>query len=518
MKLNPTINNNNVHFFFSNGVHPFTKKVLFAFIILTASINLTGQSKDGTIKAPQEFQFPYIKITQVEITGRHKTKDRIIIRELDFNIGDSLYTRSKRKTHLIQTGEKRFLPSDSCELLQRLKYSRENIINTKLFLIVDFYLEKIKDDTYKLTINVQERWYFWVFPIVKLDYPNLNDWLLDPDYDLINTGLFLSHNNLWGLSHQGSIIGSWGSSQSAGVGYYIPWIGKGKKIGLRIGSIYRNSAVIEYAAKNNNRQMLYAKGSILEVLASSTLTIRPKLYDYATLKINSYYTEISDTLSELTNNFLPKNKSRIFSIDLYIDYYYDSRNNTAYPLKGNYLKTYIEKKGLGIISHDVDYFFYGIDFHFYQKLSEKFYTAEMFKLSKSSSQNIPYYFKQTLNSDADFIRGYDYYALRGDEKYFFRGNFKYELIKPGIRKARKEKYKESKFRNLPYAFYLNALTDAAYLVDEFDSENNTYLNKILYSWGIGLDFITYYDLVLRFEYIFTNTNTHGFYIGFGMPI
>ncbi len=488
------------------------------FLFLITPNNLIGQSKDGEIHTPDDFPSPFIKISEIEVEGNHRTKDKIIIRELDFNIGDSLSTRTEKKLLPIQTGEKRFLSSDSCELLQRLKYSRENIINTKLFLTVDLYLEVINEETYKLKIDVQERWYFWVFPIVKLDYPNFNDWLLDPDLDLINTGLFMSHNNLWGLSHQGSIIGSWGSSQSAGIGYYIPWIGKGEKIGLRIGSIYKNSAVVEYAAMDNNRQMLYKKGSILEVVALSTLTIRPGLYDYATLKIKSYYTQISDSLYSLTNNFLPYNKTNLFSIDLYIDYYYDSRNNRAYPLEGNYLKAFIEKKGLGIISHDVDYFFYGIDFHFYQKLSDKFYTAEMFKLSKSSSQNIPYYYKQTLNSGKDFIRGYDYYSLRGDEKYFFRGNLKYELIKPRIKKARKEKYAESKFRNLPYAFYLNALTDAAYMVDRFDEGNNSYLNKWLYSWGLGIDFITYYDLVLRFEYILTNTNTHGFYIGFGMPI
>ena len=41
---------------------------------------------------------------------------------------------------------------------------------------------------------------------------------------------------------------------------------------------------------------------------------------------------------------------------------------------------------------------------------------------------------------------------------------------------------------------------------------------MIYSWGLGLDFVTYYDMVLRFEYAFTSNRTNGFYIGFGMPI
>ncbi len=50
------------------------------------------------------------------------------------------------------------------------------------------------------------------------------------------------------------------------------------------------------------------------------------------------------------------------------------------------------------------------------------------------------------------------------------------------------------------------------------AQYNPYNNKMLYSWGLGLDFVTYYDLVVRFEYVFTNIHSHGFFFGFGMPI
>ena len=494
------------------------KSLLLIFIfVCTASPMLFSQSKDGEIKTPEFFTAPYIRITSVEVNGNEKTKDKILLRELDFQIGDSLATYEKiNPTFSIE--QKRFNKSDSIEVIRRLKYSRENLINTKLFLVVDLTLERITERDYNLKIDVQERWYFWVFPIIKLDHPNFNDWLKDPDYDLINKGLFASHNNMFGLSHQASVIGSFGSSYSAGLGYYMPWIGNGQKIGLRVGAILKSSAVVEYGSVNNERQMMYDKNSMKELLLSTTITIRPALYSYATIKMNAGYVEISDSLKSVSPNYLPDNKSQVSMVNLYLDYYYDSRNNKAYPLEGNYMKAFADKKGLGIISHDVDYFHYGIDVHFYQKLGEKFYMAEMLKLVKSSSQNIPYYFKQTLTSGKDFIRGYDYYALRGDEMYYFRNNLKYELIKPGVRKARNEKYAESKFRNVPYAFYLNLFADAGLLVDDFDGGINPYSNKILYSWGLGIDFITYYDLVLRFEYAFTSIGTHGFFFGFGMPI
>jgi hypothetical protein len=184
---------------------------------------------------------------------------------------------------------------------------------------------------------------------------------------------------------------------------------------------------------------------------------------------------------------------------------------------GNYLRGFANKVGLGIISKDVDYFFYGIDFHFYQQLSKKWFVAEMFKLENSAGQNYPYYYQVNMTYKKDFIRGYDLFTIKGDQMYYFRSNIKYELVAPNVKKAKKEGQEDNKFKNLQYAFYLNAFGDCGYVVNKF-TENNPLNNKMLYSWGLGIDFVTYYDMVLRFEYAFTSNKTNGFYIAFGMPI
>ena len=404
-----------------------------------------------------------------------------------------------------------------------MKYSRENIINTKLFLSASLSLEETGEGEYRLLIDVKERWYFWVFPILQLDHPNFNDWLKDPDLSQFTQGIFMSHNNMFGLSHQASVLGYFGSSTGVGLGYYIPWIGKGQKIGMRVAGLYRNSTVVEYGSLDNERMLIYEEGSTREYNLGATLTMRPGLYNYGKLRLTASHISISDqlynlTLSDSLSAFLPEGRQSTAHVDLYVEYTYDSRNNRAYPLKGNFMKGYVDKRGLGILGHDVDYFFYGIDMHFYQTLSERWYAAEMFSLTSSSGVNIPYHFKQSLNSGKGFVRGYDYYALRGDNIYFFRSNLKYNVIQPGIMPARKEKYKDSKFRNLPYAFYINAIADVGWVGDETYGAFNPQNNRLLYSWGLGIDFISYYDLVLRFEYVFTSIGTHGFFFGFGMPV
>jgi len=142
---------------------------------------------------------------------------------------------------------------------------------------------------------------------------------------------------------------------------------------------------------------------------------------------------------------------------------------------------------------------------------------EMFKLENSAGENHPYHYQLNLtNSKKDFIRGFDLYTLKGDQMYYTRNNLKYALVKPKRKKVKKGQEK-NKFKSLQYAFYLNTFADAGYVTNKF-TEDNPYNNKMLFSWGLGLDFVTYYDMVFRFEYAFTSIGTSGFFIAFGMPI
>lgn len=262
--------------------------------------------------------------------------------------------------------------------------------------------------------------------------------------------------------------------------------------------------------------MLYDDNSLKETKITAAFKILPGLYNYTTIKISGVYTQISDSLFQLDSSFLAGHKKENLSLSLYADFYYDSSNNKSYPLEGSLLKVFIEKKGLGIFLRDLDLFYYGIDFHFYQKISRKIYVAEMVKAVNSSGQNYPYYYQQSLTENKNFIHGFDLFTVKGDQMYYFRSNIKYELVKPSIRKGKKED-KKNKFKKLQYAFYLNIFVDAGYVKNKFTS-NNPLNNKMLNSTGFGLNFVTYYDLVLRFEYAFTSVPSNGFFFGFGMPI
>jgi outer membrane protein assembly factor BamA len=484
------------------------------FIVICWPITIMAQNKDGSIHVPDTLDAPYIRITGVEITGNKLTKPRIITRELDFKVGDSLATFQKGKGGNLSN--RNFYPGDSSELRLRMNYSRENLINTKLFLTVNLSLIKIRDNQYTLLIDVTERHYWWLFPVAKLNAPNFNEWLRDPHWSDVSMGLFFSHNNLFGLSHQTSLIAYFGKSWAIAFGYKIPWIGKGEKIGLTMTAGYSNLYTVEYASVENKRQMLYAPNSSQDVKLAAKLSLRPGLYHYGTVKLTGEYIRISDSMYSLDSTYLAGNKKSNTSLSLYADYYYDSRNSHSYPLKGSMMRVFVNKVGMGLVSKDVDLFYYGVDFHFYQTLSRKWYVAEMVKAENAAGENAPYYYQLNMTQGKDFIRGFDLYTLKGDQMYYCRNNIKYELVKPSLKKV-KEGQEKNKFKALQYAFYLNAFADAGYSVNKF-TDNNPYNNKWLFSWGLGIDFVTYYDLVIRFEYAFTSIWTNGFYFGFGMPI
>ena len=57
-----------------------------------------------------------------------------------------------------------------------------------------------------------------------------------------------------------------------------------------------------------------------------------------------------------------------------------------------------------------------------------------------------------------------------------------------------------------------ALLDAGYVQDNFFGKGNPLTNSWQYGYGAGIDFVTYYDIVLRLEYSFNKQLQNGFFI------
>lgn len=72
-----------------------------------------------------------------------------------------------------------------------------------------------------------------------------------------------------------------------------------------------------------------------------------------------------------------------------------------------------------------------------------------------------------------------------------------------------------KFNYFPLAIYLKTYTDFGYVYNypayTKNDVNTALSNKLLGGAGFGIDFVTAYDFVMRFEYTFNTQNESGLF-------
>jgi len=118
-----------------------------------------------------------IVVSNILIVGNKKTKEKVILRELNFSSGDSLGMRS---------------------LNEKIELSKRNLNNTSLFLEVDIKPIPVDGRFFDILITVKERWYFWPSPGIELADPNINTWWETKDFSRINLRLSLNQGNFRG--------------------------------------------------------------------------------------------------------------------------------------------------------------------------------------------------------------------------------------------------------------------------------------------------------------------------------
>ena len=83
-------------------------------------------------------------------------------------------------------------------------------------------------------------------------------------------------------------------------------------------------------------------------------------------------------------------------------------------------------------------------------------------------------------------------------------------------------FRSKKFATIPFSFYLNLHGDAAYVEDtqfsNVSKSKNRLPNSWLYGYGLGLDFVTYYDIIIRLDYSFNKFGESGLFLHFAAPI
>jgi len=147
-------------------------------------------------------------------------------------------------------------------------------------------------------------------------------------------------------------------------------------------------------------------------------------------------------------------------------------------------------------------------------LGKKFTLASSVRYKQTVQDEVPYYVQEALGYD-NFVRGYEFFVIDGQDFILFKENLHFPLIQPFETQIEQIPFKP--FQTFYFAAYLNAFVDAGYVWDSQYAAQNFLDNKWLLGYGLGLDIVGSYDRILRLEYSFNNLNESGLFLHFRQP-
>ena len=474
------------------------KRLFFLCIFQTIGSLVFGQASEIDEFSSTSLQLDSTKsyfIKDIVIIGNKKTQDYIISRELSPKTGDTLLG------HVLS---------------KEIEQSRKNILNTQLFHYVKVNLIT-ENNQVSIYILVTERWYFFPVPIFEIDDNNINTWLEDIDWKRLNYGAFVTLKNIGGRDETMRMTFQLGYRERIRLSYNIPYINKARTIGMSFAGSYLRRREIPYSSFGNKRlefrdndEYVYKNSSV-----GVSLNYRKKIFNRHSLSLNYNKVNISDTISDLNANYLQDQKTRNEYLLLTYSFLRDRRDSKNYPLTGHLLSASVQKIGLGIFKHAPNFINTTIQARKYQKLTSRFSLAGSFASTFSLNDNTPYFLENGIGYRGG-VRGYEYYVIDGQDIAVAKLQFRYNLLRPRVYKL--PLIPTEKFNRMHFAIYSSVFSDFGYVNDDNGYAQNNLANTMLYGNGISLDFVTYYDMVLRLEYSFNKLGESGLFIHFVAPI
>lgn len=421
-------------------------------------------------------------VDSISLGGNKITKDHIILRELTFKAGDTIPAHRLSKTYA---------------------QSRRNLLNTSLFnfvTVTDSVVQHGEIAHLQVNLIFVERWYIWPFPIIEISDRNFNTWWQDKDFSRLSYGVFITKENNRGRMESLHLLLRFGYEERYELSYDIPYINRSQTIGAGIGAGWIQNHEVAYRTVNNKQEFVRDNDEYLfkNFYTYFILTHRPSLYEYHFLQFRLNHLIFGDTLLQLNPFYSFGNQSENKYITVNYRFTLDKRDSKAYPLTGSFFVGGLSKSGFGIMKNgDIGMMELSGSYRSYWETDIGVYISTDWTGKISTNRNQPYFYRRGLGFERNFVRGYELYVIDGESFILSKSTIKYPLVTPRVRTI--GFVRSEQFRTIHYALYLNWFVDAGYTeaFRNYDTENLS--NSLLLGTGIGLDLVTYYDMVFRVE-------------------
>jgi outer membrane protein assembly factor BamA len=441
-----------------------------------------------------------VTVNQIFIVGNEKTQKNVILREMDIVAGGSYEWN---------------------EFTGLVNGDQIKIYNLQLFTIATITPLFTGTDQVELLVSVKERWYVIPSVIFSLADRNFSEWWINQgrDFSRVNYGLKLNHNNVGGRNEKLRVSGQLGFTQAFDLTYIKPYIDKEQLHGLSARFTYLSNKTIPIRSVHN-KQVFYTnpvENVLRKTLNSSlTYTYRGSFYNFHYLIFGFNKTSVhEDVLKQNPNYFLHGNSDQRYFYAAY-NFKHDRRNSVAYATEGDLLAIGLNRYGL-FTTDDVNETEITLLANKYFPVNNKIHFVTGISASSYLSPSQPYTMVRGIGYNPDFIRGFEVNVIEGQQIVVHKNSLRYELFNINYDISAFMPIEE--FSHFPIRAYLSANFDHGHVNDRNRlPENSKLTNSYLYGYGLGLDLVTFYDQVFRFEYSINSQGTGNFFINVKAPL
>jgi outer membrane protein assembly factor BamA len=432
----------------------------------------------------RNYSTPFV-VGEIYIEGNKKTKPYIIERELPFKPGDSIY-----------------LP----ELVKAFEVSRQQLINTSLFVEVVIALKAFRGYQVDILIQVKERWYIFPIPYLKPVDRNLNEWAKQGyGVDRINYGFKFTHNNFTGRNDKLKLWLITGYTRQIQFEYDQPYVNKSLTQGYRIGFTYSYNHEINYATIDNQQRFVDSLGQgNKQWYAHIDYTYRPGLRTVHTVSLSYTNQDLDPRINELNPKYLGQYRTKISFPELSYSLNYVNVDYRPFPLTGVLFNASIAKRG---ISKEMNMWQLMVKTTKGWQLGKKSY----FLWQGAGVLRLPFdqpFINQKLFGYGDvYLRGLEDYVIDGVGAFLSKQTLRQQLFKFNIPTY----LKSSTHDHIPIRIYAHIFGDAGYSYNK-SFPNNSLVNRILYTGGAGFDLVTFYDFNFRVDYSVNQLGQKGLFL------
>lgn len=351
------------------------------FLISTTLIVISYLSFAQTNDSDKNELYPF-RVDSIIIKGNDITKEFIILRELTFQLGDTIDHKTAQ-------------------------YNRERIYSLGIFNQV-ILVPQITDENNILNIIVEESWYIYPIPFVNIK---------ERDWKKLSFGMFLVLQNFRGRNETLSATVAFGYDPTYILSYYNPNSIGNENIFFqtRVGysNVSNKSITAEYLVGDNFEQKV--------IFADLEIGRRFFLFHRFALNFGYTYRETPFYIDGI--NAANERIDRLFSFG--IGYNYDTRDLAQFPKSGLYINTSYIFKGMGI--NNINYNVARLDFRNYNTLIEKLLFKWRFTSRFVLGDKVPYYDNSIIGLE-DRIRGYFYENFEGNHSYLASMELYYPIV------------------------------------------------------------------------------------------